>query len=257
MISFLSMADQAHLQAEIDLGKSKISGLVLDITDSSARVRVRESIPGGARVGLRLYRPSTGVSKEVAAYVVWHRPLAGGDTDLGLKLSALHAQPIIGRSRRPASGTSARARGQTVVELRGDFTESVDFHPLAEALATTSGPIEMDASYVRRINSVGAVHWIDFVHGLRGRPPSRFLSCSARVHQSHTAMSTGMVGHELVVSVMAPYLCARCGESVTCLIEIAALRKSGKLTPPMLEHEGCGGVLEFDDLPERYFSFLE
>jgi hypothetical protein len=247
------MADQALLQAELDLGKTKILGPVLEMTESSARVRVRANVLGGTKVGLRLFRPSTGVTREIAAHVVWHRPLADGDTDLGLKFAALSPaeERLIGA---PCVWNVGARPGVTTVEVRGDFSESVDFAPLAEEIAG-HGPVEMDVEHVRRINSIGALHWIDFVASLAGRP-LRFVRCSLEF-TSHTAMSTGMIGHGAVESVMAPYLCARCGESVTALVAIKPLRDSGSMTPPMLEHDGCGGVLEFDDLPERYFSFLE
>ena len=39
---------------------------------------------------------------------------------------------------------------------------------------------------------------------------------------------------------------------VACMAILAAA-----LEPPVFKCPNCGGVLEFDDLPERYFAFLQ
>jgi hypothetical protein len=32
--------------------------------------------------------------------------------------------------------------------------------------------------------------------------------------------------------------------------------EDGNVTPPVLRCVGCGGELEFDDVPNRYFAYL-
>jgi CheY-like chemotaxis protein len=236
---------QEKLLAELGLGKAgKARGEVLDLAEGSARLRIAERLPAPDPVPVRLSRAITGAAHALDASVIWQRP-AGAAWEAGLRFAPL-APGILARLR----ASCLWDRDGETVALRGDFGESVDFGPLARELAGEAR-VAFDLSEVRRLNSVGACRWAELVQELRGRELV-FLRCSLEF-ASHAAMTVGLVGEGRVESVHAPYACERCGHAELRLLQVAALRDR---RPPVLRCAACGGELEFDDIPERYFSFL-
>jgi len=239
---------QERLIAELDLGKAgKVRGEVLDLAETGGRLRLAERIQPPEPVAVRLSRAITGATHELEASVIWQRRGAT-DWEAGIKFAPLDAGVL---RRLRASCLWDREGGS--VAFRGDFVESVDFAPLVGELGGEKH-IEFDLSQVRRLNSVGACRWAELIAELRGRELA-FLRCSLEF-TSHAAMTTGLLGDGHVDSLFAPYACERCGHSELRLLQVAALRDAGELRPPVLRCSACSGELLFDDIPERYFSFL-
>jgi hypothetical protein len=236
------------LLGELDLGKAgKVRGEVLDLAESGARVRLAERIQPPEPLSLRLSRAITGASHQLQASVIWQRRGAS-DWEAGLKFAAIDPR-VLARLRAPCLWD----REGSTVAFRGDFVESVDFAPLAAELGGERR-IEFDLSQVRRLNSVGACRWAELVAELRGRELA-FLRCSLEF-TSHAAMSSGLLGDGHVDSLFAPYACERCGHSELRLLQVAALRDGDAVRPPVLRCSACSGELVFDDIPERFLSFL-
>jgi CheY-like chemotaxis protein len=252
-----SRREKERLMAELTLAgsTSTLRGEVLDLAETAARVRIPGRIAPPGRIAVRLARGMTGAAHEVDATVSWQRQSAAGDWELGLKLAPIDP-PVLARLRSSCLWDLTATDVGVQVALRGDLVESVDFDALRAALEARPGGdlIELDLSRISRVNSVGACRWAELVHALRGRRLS-FLRCSLDF-TSHAAMTVGMIGSGRVESVFAPYACERCGASELRLLQVAALLDGDRVRPPVLRCGACGGELLFDDLPERYFSFL-
>ncbi len=135
-----------------------------------------------------------------------------------------------------------------VVELAGQLDEKADLAPLAAQL---SGPVELHLAGIQRVNSTGVRAWVDFLASLSSVTELVFSHCSpAIVTQLNTIYN--FRGRARVRSLLAPYLCEACGNEEVRLLDAAAAR--GPL--PAFACARCGGPMEFDDLPERYLSFL-
>ncbi len=244
---------QEKLIAELDLGKTRVRGEVLDLLDTGARLRLGERVAAPPKVAVKLARAATGASHTLVASLSWQRPSAtGSDWEAGLKFAALPSE-VLARLRSSCLWEITPADEGVLVAFRGDFVESVDFAPLLERLQVERR-MELDMSRVRRLNSVGACRWAETMQLLRGRRIA-FLRCSLEF-TSHAAMTTGMIGDGRVESAFAPYACGGCGHTELRLLQVAALLDEHALHPPVLRCGKCAGELEFDDIPERYFSFL-
>jgi len=145
------------------------------------------------------------------------------------------------------------------VVLTGEITERTDFRPLL-ALLAQEATLVLDG--VTRINSCGVREWIYFVRDAEKAGKALTLERCAIpfVHQMN--MISNFVGRSRVASVMAPYLCPRCGKDAAGPIDLspsagplpeAATRQIRALHPC----PKCKAPMEFDDLEEVYFAFLE
>jgi CheY-like chemotaxis protein len=144
--------------------------------------------------------------------------------------------------------------GAVIVVVQGDITEAVDLGPLAMRLRNEQR-IVFDMAGVRYVSSAGVKAWSDIISTLVGKEYA-FRHCSI-AFSSQAAMVPMVVGTGQVLSLEAPYHCTTCDRDDLRLLETRALlREGGNVTPPTLRCVSCGGELEFDDLPNRYFAFL-
>jgi hypothetical protein len=140
------------------------------------------------------------------------------------------------------------------VELRGEIDENADFSDLARAL---SGDVELRLDGVTRINSCGVREWVNFVRGLTRVRALQFARCSPPVVlQLNTIYN--FRGPARVLSFLAPYVCEACHADENKLLDVAQhFPDRAKPRMPKFLCKRCGGVMVFDELPERYLSFLE
>jgi hypothetical protein len=140
------------------------------------------------------------------------------------------------------------------VELRGEIDENADFSDLQRTL---SGNVELRLDGVTRINSCGVREWVNFVRGLERVKALHFARCSPPVVlQLNTIYN--FRGPARVSSFMAPYICEACHVDEYQLLNVDE-HFPDRAHPhvPAFRCKRCGGVMVFDELPERYLSFLE
>jgi hypothetical protein len=147
----------------------------------------------------------------------------------------------------------ARAGGVLEVELRGEVNENADFSELKRALR---GDVTLVLEGVTRVNSCGVREWVNFVRALPDVQRLRFARCSPTVVlQLNTIYN--FRGGARVVSFLAPYVCEGCHHDEYKLLDVDEYFPDPKRPlPPAFRCERCGGAMVFDELPERYFSFL-
>ena len=137
--------------------------------------------------------------------------------------------------------------GRLVVSLVGVLDENVDLRPLA----ALEGDLAIDLSGVRRISSTGVREWLDLLRSLEGRARISLIRCSpASVTQLNLISNFRGTAH--VESFIAPYDCSGCGCECEVLLTAALVARGA----PAVECPDCGTVMDFAELPERYFTFL-
>lgn len=135
--------------------------------------------------------------------------------------------------------------------LIGEIDENSDFESLLKIL---SGDVILSLKGVARINSTGVREWLQFIRALDAKGTSMVMDeCSVAI-VNQLNMIAGFAGNAEVRSVHAPYVCPECEAASERVVSLAddPVNKVEELIPC----PECGGEMEFDDLPDHYFSFL-
>ena len=97
--------------------------------------------------------------------------------------------------------------------------------------------------------------WVNFVRELPAVRTLFFARCSpVVVLQLNTIYN--FRGRARVSSFMAPYVCEACHGDEYKLLDVAEHFPDRRAHVPAFRCKRCGGVMVFDELPERYLSFL-
>jgi hypothetical protein len=258
-------ADELHDVIAIQLGEPRPGTEAFAVT-----VEV-----GGKTVDATLSNLSVdGVRMVVGVAVAEGQPVAvtltpGGDGDAPVTLrgTALWAQPRDGKTVVGLGFDALDARAKAVIAkltqwqvvkdgertrvvLRGDFTEATRFDELVPAMV---GRVVFDTAQVTYMNSLGVRAWCEFLRKARIQG-YEFHACSVPFILQ-ASMVRDVIGRGTVTSFFAPFHCIGCDHQEERLLQSAAIL-ANDLEPPVFKCPSCGGALEFDDLPERYFAFL-
>lgn len=143
--------------------------------------------------------------------------------------------------------------GATVVAFKGEIDENADLQVLALQL---EGTVVLDLGEVRRINSAGVREWVNFMREL-GHVKQVWLSRCSTAIVNQLNMIYNFRGRASVKTFFAPYLCVRCETEVDVLLDTNVhFPDKNLLRPPEVKCPQCGQDLDFDDIPQRYFSFV-
>jgi hypothetical protein len=140
--------------------------------------------------------------------------------------------------------------GLTTVEFVGEIDENADFIELRRRLR---GTVAFQLAEVRRINSCGVREWVNFVRDLPHVTDLSFSHCSPAI-VTQLNMIYNFRGAARIRSFYAPYVCEKCGLEEEKLVDVLGAGATHEL--PTFGCSQCGSAMEFDDLPERYLSFL-
>jgi anti-anti-sigma regulatory factor len=147
-----------------------------------------------------------------------------------------------------------QADGRLVVQLKGEINENADFSELRKLM---QGDVDLELEGVTRINSCGVREWVNFVRTLDDVKSLRFSRCSPTVVlQLNTIYN--FRGAAKVKSFLAPYVCEVCHVDEYKLLDVRDhfAERGPHASVPAFRCPRCGGVMMFDELPERYLSFL-
>ena len=145
--------------------------------------------------------------------------------------------------------------GVSTLKLVGVVDEDNELVGLENKL--TGGPLVLDLSEIDRINSCGVRDWVNWLGRIEknGARPV-FISCSpaivAQINLVHNFTAGG-----IVKSFYAPYYCPRCEKEKLLRLETRDLITLAPITSaPTCRCDECDGPMEFDDMEESYFAFL-
>ncbi|MSP63278.1 MAG: hypothetical protein EXR72_23635 [Myxococcales bacterium] len=138
------------------------------------------------------------------------------------------------------------------VTFEGRLDENADLSGLRGRLA---GRVEFHLAGISRINSTGVRIWVNLVHDLPSVTELAYSECSpAIVTQLNTIYN--FRGPAKVWSLLAPYACEACAIEECKRIDVREHVPADPLEVPRFHCARCDGLMAFDDLPERYLSFL-
>lgn len=161
--------------------------------------------------------------------------------------------PLLGQSQGALRFAMTPGPGRMIVDMFGEIDENADFSGLKREL---QGEVELRLAGISRINSCGVREWVNFVSDLPSVSHLWFTFCSSAIVTQLNAIYN-FRGPGRVRSLMAPYVCEACGIEEYQLIEIHERFPSASMIVPQFSCGRCQGPMEFDDLPERYLSFLK
>ncbi|HEX4421280.1 MAG TPA: hypothetical protein VH165_25370 [Kofleriaceae bacterium] len=157
----------------------------------------------------------------------------------------------------------SETRGRITIDRQGDalvLTGAIDetarlgellFEPASASL------LVLDLGGIAFINSLGVRDWIRMQTTAQRAGITIELRRVSEplVHQLNMIVATRAASR--VTSFYAPYTCDNCGREDSLLIDaVAHAAGLAEQTPPVMTCSECGGTMEFNDFPERYFSFL-
>jgi len=244
-----------ELQAELSAEADRWAGRVVDLNQDGARLELDRRIPKGQVVSLRVLPHDKSDSVSVLAQVVWDTE-SGSDGRWTCGVQFLEPDLAMRTALMDLSlwEVVEEPDGRQLVILQGDFREHTDFARLGARL---SGVVEFDLAWVRYLNSTGVRHWVNFLRTLDAVDEYRFVRASV-AFVTQASMVPEVLGHGQVDSFLVPYACEDCDLEEDRLLQTTALTSTGwPPTIPDFACPRCKGDLVFDDLPQRYFAFLE
>lgn len=237
----------------VELGGKRVDATVSNLSVDGVRLLVGVPITEGQIVDISILPEGIGGSREpplrVVGTAVWAQPREG-KTIAGVAFDKLdeRARSLLAKlTQWQITQDGDRLR----VVLRGDFTEATRFDELIPIMV---GRVVFDTAQVTYMNSLGVRAWCEFLRRARIQG-YEFHACSVPFILQ-ASMVPDVIGRGTVTSFFAPFHCIGCDHEEERLLQSAAILASA-LTPPVFKCPSCGGALEFDDLPERYFAFLE
>jgi len=257
-------ADELHDVIAIQLGEPRpgteafavtvqLKGKTVDATVSNlsldgVRVVVTEPVSEGQQVGITI-TPEGEPPINIRGSAVWAQPRES-KTVVGVAFNELDpkARTMLAKLTQ---WQVVKDGERTRVVLRGDFTEATRFDELLPAMV---GRVVFDMAQVTYMNSLGVRAWCEFLRRARIQG-YEFHACSIPF-VLQASMVRDVIGRGTVTSFFAPFHCIGCDHQEERLLQSAAILASN-LEPPVFKCPNCGGSLEFDDLPERFFAFLQ
>jgi DNA-binding response OmpR family regulator len=232
----------------IELGARKVEATVSNLSVDGVRLVVAEPVVEGQVIAVTV-APESEPAVTIRGTVVWAQP-RDGKSVVGIAFNALddRARAILAKLTQ---WQVVKEGERTRVVLRGDFTEATKFDELLPAMV---GRVVFDMAQVTYMNSLGVRAWCEFLRLARIQG-YEFHACSVPFILQ-ASMVRDVIGRGTVTSFFAPFHCISCDHQEERLVQSAAILAAG-LEPPVFKCPSCGGALEFDDLPERYFAFLQ
>jgi DNA-binding response OmpR family regulator len=230
--------------------------VVLDATVSNlsidgVRLLVSEPVTEGQLVDVTVTPDgdAEGGPVVIKGTAVWAQP-RDGKTVVGIAFASLddRAKSVLAKLTQ---WQVKKDGDRTRVVLRGDFTEATRFDDLLPAMV---GRVVFDTAQVTYMNSLGVRAWCEFLR--QARIQGYELHACSVPFILQASMVRDVVGRGTVTSFFAPFHCISCDHQEERLLQSAAIL-AANLEPPVFKCPSCAGALEFDDLPERYFAFLQ
>ena len=232
----------------VEISGKKVDATVSNLSVDGVRLMVSEPVAEGQSATLTVM-PQGEPAVTIKGTCVWAQPREGR-TVVGVAFDK--PEPQAKAMLAKLTQWQVRKDGErTRVVLRGDFTEATRFD---ELLPQMVGRITFDMAQVTYMNSLGVRAWCEFLRQARIQG-YEFHACSVPFILQ-ASMVRDVIGRGTVTSFFAPFHCIGCDHQEERLLQSAAILASS-LEPPVFKCPSCGGALEFDDLPERYFAFLE
>jgi CheY-like chemotaxis protein len=245
-----------QLQCELQIGELRTPAQLVNLSRGGAKVISPRPPGAGADVTLFLRRSEREAMAQVPARVVWQRNAEGG-VSVGLEFGEMGKPSRELIDSLALWDATAGDDGKLIVAISGEMTEATELSELWRYLINASRPVEFDLSQVRYVNSWGVRTWITFLEKLPSKLPYDYVRASV-AFVTQAGMVPAVLGRGRLLSFYAPYHCDVCDRSEDRVLQAGTINvQKGRVTPPPFHCSECGAELAFDDVPERYFAFLQ
>jgi DNA polymerase III, alpha subunit (gram-positive type) len=139
------------------------------------------------------------------------------------------------------------------IALQGIIDESSDFK---EAFSGLKPNVSIDLKGIDLINSCGVREWVHAVEKLPAQSKVQYINCAPRIVEQINYVAN-FLGRGTVQSFYVPYFCPKCKKEANILMEVKDVGKARPVKAPPQKCPQCKGPMEFDDIEEEYFSFLD
>lgn len=136
------------------------------------------------------------------------------------------------------------------ISLFGIIDEDAD---LSQAFAKLKSKVLLNLEGITLINSCGVREWVQAVRSFPKGIEVIYEKCPPRIVEQANSVSN-FLGNGRIATFFAPYFCSSCNREVNILLA-AETAPSGKA--PSQKCPTCKGAMDFDEVEEEYFSFLE
>jgi CheY-like chemotaxis protein len=251
----------SHVRAQVllpdGLGKPVVRGEATKIATDAIEIAVDHAVDPGTEVRVRLARAGAQQALLVKGRVTGCEENRENRTRLlRIRLVGLRAEDELMLADLALWEVVDKGAVLQVI-LRGDITEKTDFEMLRSQLGARN--LVFDTSGVRYMNSTGIRKWVEFLEQLDADTSYSFVRCSSGFVMQLSVVARA-AGRGKVVSFMAPYRCESCDRESEHLIKASDLhRVEGRSVPepPAFDCAVCGEPLVLDELPERFFAFMQ
>ena len=141
----------------------------------------------------------------------------------------------------------------SILTVKGVIDEDADFK---KAFADLKSKILIDMEAISFINSCGVREWVRAVQDFPKASEVQLLRCAPRIVEQANYVAN-FTGHGKIVSFFAPYYCPKCQKERAALLQTADFKSGAPSQAPSQKCSSCGTKMDFDDLEEEYFSFLD
>lgn len=143
----------------------------------------------------------------------------------------------------------------TYVKLTGVIDEDNELAALGDRLG--KGTTVIDLAEIERINSCGVRDWVNWLNKAEKRGADVVMvECSPAI-VAQINLVNNFVGSGAVKSFYAPYFCPSCDLEKVLLVEMDEMVGQDHLKAPVCRCDECDGVMDFDDMEESYFAFVQ
>ena len=142
----------------------------------------------------------------------------------------------------------------TYVRLAGVIDEDND---LADLVGHIRSPdVIVNLAGITEINNCGVRDWVRWLTEIQARSRVALVECSPSVVAKLNLVSN-FSGDAYLQSIYVPYFCPACNSEKAVLLTVDELPTHGAPKAPVSRCDTCDGVMDFDDLEESYFAFVE
>jgi anti-anti-sigma regulatory factor len=157
-------------------------------------------------------------------------------------------------SRKKFQAKLRASERYSFLRLRGVIDE--DNHLMSLVPKLTGDVLVIDLAEVDRINSCGVRDWVNWLQVVEDKQVKVVLiRCSTSI-VAQINMVTNFAGNAIVHSFFAPYYSPSIDREYLKLIETESLLGQRPVRAPSFRCSETGEPLEFDDIEESYFAFI-
>ena len=139
------------------------------------------------------------------------------------------------------------------IALSGSINESTDFSQIEDL---NNGNLEINCKDITAINSFGIRSWLKIFKVVRGLGIKlKFIDVSPALAR-HLGLIEGLILPDEIQSLCVEFICQECSLRAIKAYSPDELKKMNFVLPQFQCPE-CRKEMEFDDIPDEYFSFLK